>query len=163
MPVKDAQGSIDVKQNNVFEKPLHKHSTNKKDLNDSSSKSGFCNEQASIAATLTNGFLDFSASNGLDLRPKGVEAGDKLCLGASAWKQAVDKGAKDVPNVNLGSTHLKALDTIGLKDLQKFAVDADMSGQAQNTGKEQHFPEKAPGTGKVARESSEIGGKEPKA
>lgn len=52
-------------------------------------------------ATLTDSFLDFSASRGNDLRSiPGLKAGGKWCLCVNRWKEAVDyaekNGGKDV-------------------------------------------------------------------
>jgi len=112
-----------------------------------------CNARNPIAATLTNAFLDFSASSGTDLRKAGVGAGQRFCLSAAQWKGAVDKGVKDVPRVKLECTHVKALDSVGLDVLKKWKADADNEKKVEipNHG------------GGLARESSEIGGKEPRA
>lgn len=65
-------------------------------------------------ATLTDSFLDFSASRGNNLRDAGLTGGKKWCLCASRWKEAMEaaKNSKDenlVPKVHLHATHERAL------------------------------------------------------
>jgi len=84
-------------------------------------------------ATLTDPFLDFSASRGNNLRSIGLTAGCKWCLCAGRWKEALlhaqkqgDTASKGiVPKVDLGATHEKALGVVGLEELRGFAVDRE--------------------------------------
>ncbi|KAI8938192.1 hypothetical protein NX059_005856 [Plenodomus lindquistii] len=150
MSGKNEQGVMDVTQKNVFQKPLHKLSSPSsvpKSL-PSSLQAGMCNPSNPIAATLTAAFLDFA-----DLRKSGVNSGDRFCISAATWKGAVDKGIKEVPRVKLECTHEKALDTVGIDVLQKWKADADNEKKVERAGD----------AGGLARESGEIGGKEPRA
>ncbi|KAF2822983.1 hypothetical protein CC86DRAFT_448075 [Ophiobolus disseminans] len=152
------QGSMDVKTKNVFNAPLYKHSTSSsapKSL-PKSLVAGFCTSSNPIAAQLTNAFLDYSTSNGIDLRKAGVGPGQHFCLEASAWKGLADKGGDDVPRVKLESTHEAALESVDLKLLKRFAADQDnQSVHGAVRPKD--------GKGSWVRESKEIGGKEPRA
>ncbi|KAF2868098.1 hypothetical protein BDV95DRAFT_500951 [Massariosphaeria phaeospora] len=159
MSSKNEQTKLDVAQKNVFHKPLIELSSTQSastDLPATTIKTGFCTDSAPIAATLTNAFLDFSAKSGLDLRQKGVGPGERWCIEAARWKDAMDSKIEDMPRVKLDSTHVKALDSVGMDVLQKFQA-------GQELGKAHEVPGKSPSLGKVARESSQIGGKEPKA
>ncbi|TGO30625.1 hypothetical protein BPAE_0004g00830 [Botrytis paeoniae] len=84
----------------------------------------------SVAATLTDSFLDFSASRGNNLRDIGLTGGKKWCLCASRWKEAMEaaKNSRDenlVPKVHLHATHERALDAISLEDLKKYAAEPE--------------------------------------
>ncbi len=79
-----------------------------------------------ICARVTQAFLDFSRSRGNDLvtpRPehrfRGLQAGDRWCLCALRWKEALESGV--APPVVLESTHERALDYIPLAQLQAHA------------------------------------------
>jgi uncharacterized protein (DUF2237 family) len=111
-----------------------------------------CTSSNPIAAILTNGFLDFSSSNGTDLRKAGVGPGQRFCLEASTWKRAADKGIGEVPKVKLESTHESALKSVDLNTLKKWAVEQENQGHVIQ-----------PGEGRFVRESDQIGGKEPRA
>ncbi|QSZ37627.1 hypothetical protein DSL72_008726 [Monilinia vaccinii-corymbosi] len=92
----------------------------------------------SIAATLTDSFLDFSASRGNNLRSIGLSGGKKWCLCASRWKEAMDAAKhsreKDlVPKVHLHATHERALDVVSLEDLEKYAAEPE-AAQARTDG-----------------------------
>ncbi|KAF2135042.1 hypothetical protein P153DRAFT_372269 [Dothidotthia symphoricarpi CBS 119687] len=156
MSAKNEQGRIDVTQKNVFEKPLLQHTSPRSQpsyIQDTTLKAGLCTEASPIAATLTSGFLDFAASRGVDLRGQGVEQGQRWCIGANRWKQALDSGIKDVPRVKLESTHVGALRVVGLDVLRGWAAEQDVGGGTA-----------VPGRGKGwVRESGEIGGREPRA
>lgn len=79
-----------------------------------------------ICAKVTQAFLDFSLSRGNDLitpRPQwrfaGLKAGDRWCLCALRWKEALEAGV--APPVVLESTHERALDVVSLDDLKAHA------------------------------------------
>ena len=81
-----------------------------------------------ICAEMTEEFLDFSKSRGNDLtvpNPEfefpGLKAGDRWCLCALRWKEALEAGA--APPVVLASTHESALKVVPIKDLKKYAID----------------------------------------
>jgi uncharacterized protein len=76
-----------------------------------------------ICARVTDAFLAFSKERGNDLstpRPeyrfKGLQAGDRWCLCASRWKEALNAGV--APLVVLESTHAKALQFVTLEQLE---------------------------------------------
>ncbi len=80
-----------------------------------------------VCARMTTEFLEFSLSRGNDLitpRPEyrfpGLKAGDRWCLCALRWKQALDAGL--APPVFLEATHIRALDFVTLEQLQSHAV-----------------------------------------
>jgi len=85
---------------NVFRRPLQQHSTKPMTgfLRD-----GYCNVPPmdfgnhSVAAIVTDEFLDFSASKGNDLRSAGLTDGCKWCLCVTRWKEALlaGKGPED--------------------------------------------------------------------
>jgi uncharacterized protein (DUF2237 family) len=81
-----------------------------------------------VCAVMTDAFLAFSASVGNDLstpRPEwgfgGLVAGDRWCLCASRWQEALEAGA--APPVVLAATHAAALEFSSLDDLRAHAVD----------------------------------------
>ncbi len=80
-----------------------------------------------VCAVVTNSFLAFSQSVGNDLtspRPEygfpGLKAGDRWCLCASRWQEALEAGA--APKVVLESTHAQALEWIDIGDLRANAI-----------------------------------------
>lgn len=138
----------------MFQKPLHQHSSPRTPGSSlpETVKTGFCDDKAPVAAVVTNSFLDFSASHGLDLRSKGIGPGQRYCLEATRWRDACENGVEEVPRVKLECTHAKALDTVGLDRLRQYSAEQDnFSGVVW------------PGQRGSMRESGEIGGKEPKA
>lgn len=79
-----------------------------------------------ICARVTAEFLEFSRLVGNDLvtpRPqwrfRGLKPGDRWCLCATRWRQALLAGV--APPVVLESTHDKALEFVRLEDLQRHA------------------------------------------
>jgi uncharacterized protein (DUF2237 family) len=52
----------------------------------------------------------------------GLRPGDRWCLCADRWKEAVDAGY--APPVVLSATHAAALEVVTLEELQKHAIDA---------------------------------------
>ena len=79
-----------------------------------------------VCAIVTDEFLEFSRSRGNDLstpRPEyrfaGLEDGDRWCLCALRWKEALAAGV--VPAVVLESTHARALEFVTLEQLQEYA------------------------------------------
>ena len=81
-----------------------------------------------ICCEMTDAFLAFSKSVGNDLstlRPEfdfaGLVAGDRWCLVAMRWQQALDAGV--APRVALLSTHQAALKFVKLEDLKRHALD----------------------------------------
>ena len=79
-----------------------------------------------VCARVTQAFLIFSLQRGNDLmtpRPEyrfaGLSPGDRWCLCALRWKEALEAGV--APSVILDSTHIKALDVVTLAQLQAHA------------------------------------------
>ena len=79
-----------------------------------------------VCARVTAEFLAFSRSRGNDLvtpRPEhrfaGLRPGDRWCLCASRWQEALEAGV--APPVVLESTHARALDFVTLEQLQAHA------------------------------------------
>jgi uncharacterized protein (DUF2237 family) len=77
---------------------------------------------------MTREFLEFSVAMGNDLvTPKpafgfpGLQAGNRWCLCAARWKEALDAGV--APPVVLAATHERALEIVSLDDLIEHAVD----------------------------------------
>jgi uncharacterized protein (DUF2237 family) len=78
---------------------------------------------------LTAEFLEFSKSVGNDLSTPnlqwgfpGLHPGNRWCLCAPRWQEALDAGA--APKVILAATHEGALAFCDLDDLKAHAVDA---------------------------------------
>jgi len=97
-------------------------------------RDGFCKTGAddrgshTICVRVTDEFLAFSKSRGNDLstpRPEfqfpGLVDGDKWCLVAVRWQEALEAGA--APEVVLEATHEAALQHVSLEDLQKYRVE----------------------------------------
>ena len=81
-----------------------------------------------VCVQVTDEFLEFSKAQGNDLstpRPElsfpGLKAGDRWCLCAARWKQALD--AQMAPKVFLAATHESVLDLVSLEELSKHALD----------------------------------------
>jgi uncharacterized protein (DUF2237 family) len=80
-----------------------------------------------ICAQVTAEFLAFSRARGNDLTTPVPEAdfpglmpGDRWCLCASRWKEALEAGV--APPVILEATHMSALEFVSLEELQAHAV-----------------------------------------
>jgi hypothetical protein len=77
---------------------------------------------------MTGAFLAVSKAQGNDLstpRPElgfaGLKAGDRWCLCAPRWREALLVGA--APRVFLRATEIGALEWCRLENLKRFAVD----------------------------------------
>lgn len=80
-----------------------------------------------ICARVTADFLAFSMTRGNDLvtpRPEyrfpGLKPGDRWCLCALRWKEALEAGV--APPVHLEATHEKALEHVSIEDLKAHAL-----------------------------------------
>lgn len=80
-----------------------------------------------VCAQMTDEFLRFTQSRGNDLSTPmpafsfpGLKPGDRWCLCASRWKEALDAGA--APPVVLESTHISALEYVSLNELKQYAI-----------------------------------------
>jgi uncharacterized protein len=81
-----------------------------------------------VCVEVTAEFLAFSKARGNDLstpRPEyefpGLKPGDRWCLCADRWQEALDAGA--APRVVLAATHEATLEIVSLADLKRFGVD----------------------------------------
>jgi hypothetical protein len=79
-----------------------------------------------VCTKVTAEFLDFSRDQGNDLvtpRPEyrfaGLKPGDRWCLCATRWLEALEAGV--APPVVLESTHARLLDFVGLEVLRRHA------------------------------------------
>ncbi|MBD3880471.1 DUF2237 domain-containing protein [Phormidium tenue FACHB-886] len=97
-------------------------------------RDGFCSTGAGdvgihvVCAQVTQEFLEFSRSQGNDLitpipiyRFPGLKAGDRWCLCASRWKEALDAGV--APPVVLEATHAAALEYVSMDELKQHALE----------------------------------------
>ena len=82
-----------------------------------------------VCAQMTEAFLGYALQCGNDLvtpAPEhdfpGLKPGDRWCLCAPRWKEALDAGA--APQVVLESTHEETLAIVPLGILKDYAVDA---------------------------------------
>ena len=81
-----------------------------------------------VCAVMTDEFLEYSRSVGNDLstpHPEwgfpGLREGDRWCLCAGRWQQALDAGV--APPVVLEATHVLALEFSSLESLREYAVE----------------------------------------
>jgi uncharacterized protein (DUF2237 family) len=81
-----------------------------------------------VCVEVTAEFLAFSKARGNDLstaRPElgfpGLNPGDRWCLCAARWQEALDAGA--APRVVLAATHEATLEIVRLADLKRYALD----------------------------------------
>ncbi|MEH2287858.1 DUF2237 family protein [Nostoc sp.] len=80
-----------------------------------------------ICAQVTSEFLEFTKSRGNDLSTAvpdsnfpGLKPGDRWCLCASRWQEALEAGV--APPVILSATHARALEVVSLNELKKHAL-----------------------------------------
>ncbi len=81
-----------------------------------------------VCVVMTAAFLEFSKSQGNDLSTPapalgfpGLKAGDRWCLCAPRWQEALEAG--QAPRVVLRATHEGALAYCCFADLKRYAVD----------------------------------------
>ncbi|HAG80382.1 MAG TPA: DUF2237 domain-containing protein [Cyanobacteria bacterium UBA12227] len=81
-----------------------------------------------VCAEVTEEFLAFTKSQGNDLSTPvtafnfpGLKPGDRWCLCASRWKEALDAGV--APPIILSATHASALEYVSLAELKQHALD----------------------------------------
>lgn len=81
-----------------------------------------------ICVVVTAEFLAFSKVRGNDLSTPmpefgfpGLNPGDRWCLCAARWKEALDAGM--APRVVLRATHEATLEIVPLDDLKRYAID----------------------------------------
>lgn len=82
-----------------------------------------------VCVEMTEEFLAFSARRGNDLSTPnslfdfpGLVPGDRWCLCAARWKEALDAGM--APKVILEATHISTIEFVDLDDLRRHAVEA---------------------------------------
>jgi len=80
-----------------------------------------------VCAQVTSEFLEFTKLRGNDLSTPvpdfnfpGLKVGDRWCLCASRWQEALDAGV--APPVILSATHARALEVVSLEELKKHAL-----------------------------------------
>ena len=80
-----------------------------------------------ICAEVTDKFLAYTKMQGNDLGTPapmfnfpGLKAGDRWCLCASRWKEALDAGV--APPVHIAATHEAALKIVSLQLLQQHQI-----------------------------------------
>ncbi|HEY9762858.1 MAG TPA: DUF2237 domain-containing protein [Trichocoleus sp.] len=96
-------------------------------------RDGFCSTGGGdvgahvVCAQVTAEFLAFTKARGNDLSTPvpafsfpGLKPGDRWCLCASRWKEALDAGA--APPVVLEATHALALEYVSLDELKQHAA-----------------------------------------
>lgn len=81
-----------------------------------------------VCVQTTAEFLEFSRARGNDLTTPvpehgfpGLKPGDRWCLCAARWKEALDAGV--APRVVLTATHEATLEYASLEELKKHAID----------------------------------------
>lgn len=97
-------------------------------------RDGCCNTDSTdtgrhtVCVVVTDDFLTFSRRKGNDLSTpapaygfSGLKAGDRWCLCASRWVEALVAGV--APKISLKSTHEDILDLVSLETLVEYAFD----------------------------------------
>ena len=81
-----------------------------------------------VCVQVTQEFLEFSRARGNDLTTTapeygfpGLKPGDRWCLCAARWKEALDAGS--APPLVLTATHEATLEYVSLAELKKYAID----------------------------------------
>lgn len=81
-----------------------------------------------VCAVMTAEFLEFSKARGNDLSTPmpdfgfpGLKPGDRWCLCAPRWREALDAG--HAPQVVLAATHEASLEFATLAEYKKHAID----------------------------------------
>jgi hypothetical protein len=97
-------------------------------------RDGYCRTGAgdfgnhAVAGVVTEEFLDYTASQGNDLRIAGLSEGCKWCLCTSRWLEAFQAyqngviGKNAVPKVQLSATEDSALRKVDLDTFKQFAA-----------------------------------------
>ena len=99
-------------------------------------RDGCCNTSGqdvgshTVCVALTDEFLQFSKSRGNDLTTPipaygfpGLKEGQRWCLCASRWREAHEEGK--APRVYLRRTHRRALETVPMDVLRRYAIDVN--------------------------------------
>ena len=101
-------------------------------------RDGCCNTGAddlgvhTVCVVVTEKFLEFSKMRGNDLstpmpmyRFPGLKPGDRWCLCAERWKEALHAGM--APAVILAATHEATLKYVTLEELEIYALDGEQT------------------------------------
>lgn len=106
-------------------------------------RDGYCRTGASdmgnhaVAGIVSEEFLDFSASQGNDLRIVGLKQDCKWCLCTSRWLEAFSAykdgrvGIEAVPKVDLEATDESALRKVDLDTFKQFAAKSGNGGNSE--------------------------------
>lgn len=109
-------------------------------------RDGYCRTGAAdygnhaVAGVVTEEFLDYSASQGNDLRIAGLREGCKWCLCTSRWLEALGAfrdgkiSRNGVPKVYLEATEDSALQRVDLETFREFAARPETNGVNGHTG-----------------------------
>ncbi|KAK5087309.1 hypothetical protein LTR70_007252 [Exophiala xenobiotica] len=139
-PDNEEQGTMSSNSMNVFKQPL-KFFSNKPVTG--FYRDGYCRTGAqdfgnhAVAGVVTEDFLDYSASQGNDLRIVGLKEGCKWCLCTSRWLEAFVAykdgrvGQNAVPKVDLEATEDSALRKVDLDTFKKFAAKSEQQGSSE--------------------------------
>ena len=97
-------------------------------------RDGCCNTSSddlgshTVCVVLTDEFLEFSKARGNDLstpHPEfdfpGLHAGDRWCLCAARWLEALHAGK--APHVVINACNESSLEIVTLDDLKRYAID----------------------------------------
>lgn len=90
-----------------------------------------------VAGIVSEDFLDYSASQGNDLRIVGLKEGCKWCLCTSRWLEAFSAykdgrvGINAVPKVDLDATEDSALKKVDLDTFKQFAATQDQASRSE--------------------------------
>jgi len=83
-----------------------------------------------VCAQVTEEFLEFTRSRGNDLSTPvpafnfpGLKPGDRWCLCASRWKEALDAGV--APPIVLSATHASTLEYVSLDELKQYTLEKE--------------------------------------
>jgi uncharacterized protein (DUF2237 family) len=104
-------------------------------------KDGYCRSDGSdsgnhtVAAVVSQGFLDFTNGKGNSLSLAGVKSSMKWCLCAARWKEAMEAAKagelkkEDVPKVYVHATHERTLEIVSYKALRAFYHEGEVPGR----------------------------------
>ena len=124
--------SAQLTQSSVFKQPLSFFSNRP---TTGFHRDGYCRTGAAdfgnhaVAGIVTEDFLDYTASQGNDLRIAGLSEGCKWCLCTSRWLEAFSAfkdgriGKNAVPKVQLSATEETALRKVDLDTFKQFAAE----------------------------------------
>lgn len=124
----DFNNNLKTKQNNIYDEPLETCSMNPLT---GYHRSGYCftddmdQGTHTVCSRVNDEFLDYTKSKGNDLSTPneyfpGLKEGDKWCLCALRWKQALKDGK--APPIDLKATNHKTLEYIDLDTLNNYKI-----------------------------------------